>query len=197
VESDTMTISSRYCGLPPHLATRVGAAGGIRQGFTRHMLGGFTLAEAMMATVVLGIAAAGVLLPFTTGAKVRAEGMRRTLGAKLASDLMEQIISKPFHDPDGSPYDYNLGPDAGETMFADFDNLDDFDGYSEAQGQVKDATGTVFTGSNYTNFSRDVSCQYVYMPQESGAVVPKFIRVTVRVYYSGKEIANINRLVGE
>jgi len=174
VESDTMTISSRYCGLPPRLATRVGAAGGIRQGFTRHMLGGFTLAEAMMATVVLGIAAAGVLLPFTTGAKVRAEGMRRTLGAKLASDLMEQIVNAPFEDI-----------------------VSNYDGYSEAQGQVKDATGTVFTGSNYTNFSRDVSCQYVYMPQESGAVAPKFIRVTVRVYYSGKEIANINRLVGE
>ena len=47
---------------------------------------GFSLAEAMMATVVLSIAAAGVLLPFTSGARVRAEGMRRTLGAKLASD---------------------------------------------------------------------------------------------------------------
>lgn len=148
-----MTISSRYCG-------------GIRRGFT--------LAEAMMATVVLGIAAAGVLLPFSTGAKVRAEGMRRTLGVKLASDLMEQIVNTPFEDI-----------------------VNNYDGYSEAQGQIKDATGTVFTGLNYANFGRDVSCQYVYMPQESGAVAPKFIRATVRVYYSGREIASINRLVGE
>lgn len=35
---------------------------------------GFTLAEAMMATVVLGFAAAGVLVPFVSGASVRAEG---------------------------------------------------------------------------------------------------------------------------
>ena len=57
---------------------------------------GFSLAEAMIATVVLGIAAAGVLLPFTSGATVRAEGMRRTLAAKLASDLMEEIIGTEF-----------------------------------------------------------------------------------------------------
>ena len=49
-----------------------------------------------MATVVLGIAAAGVLLPFTSGARVRAEGVRRTLAAKLASDLMEEIINTKF-----------------------------------------------------------------------------------------------------
>jgi len=57
---------------------------------------GFTLAEAMIATVVLGIAAAGVLLPYTVGAAVRAEGTRRTLAAKLAGDLMEEIVSTPF-----------------------------------------------------------------------------------------------------
>jgi len=147
-----MTISSRYCA---------------------RMRRGFTLAEAMLATVILGIAAAGVLLPFTAGASVRAEGTRRTLGAKLASDLMEQIVNTPFEDI-----------------------VNNYDGYSEAQGQVKDAGGTVFTSSNYAKFSRDVSCQYVYMPQESGAVAPKFIRVTIRVYYSGKEIVGINRLVG-
>jgi len=137
---------------------------------TKHK--GFTLAEAMVATVVLGIAAAGILLPFTSGAAVRAEGMRRTLGAKLAGDLMEEIISTPFEEI-----------------------LADYDGYAEPQGQVKDVSGTVFTDSNYTNFSRDVSCEYVRVPQESETGEPKFIRATVRVYYSGEQIAIINRLI--
>ena len=144
---------------------------------TRHRDAGrrsFTLVEAMTATVVLGIAAAGVLLPFTSGAAVRAEGMRRTLGAKLASDLMEEIVNTPF-----------------EQIVAGYD------GYSEAQGQIKDASGAVFTDSNYAKFSRDSICDYVYVPQESGAGVSKYIRITVRVYYSGKEIAIINRLVSE
>ena len=123
-----------------------------------------------MATVVLGIAAAGVLLPFTSGAAVRAEGVRRTLAAKLASDLMEEVINAPF---DQIAANYN---------------------YAEAQGQVKDASGAVFTDSNYANFSRDVSCVYVWVPQESRT---EFILATVRVYYSGREIAVINRLIAD
>jgi prepilin-type N-terminal cleavage/methylation domain-containing protein len=135
---------------------------------------GFTLAEAMMATVVLSIAAAGVLLPFMSGAKVRAEGVRRTLAAKLAGDLMEQVLKTPFE----------------EIVLT-------YDGYTEPQGQIKDAGGTVFTDSNYSNFGRDVSCEYVYVPQESGVGGLKFIRITVRVYYSGWEIATVERLMSK
>jgi hypothetical protein len=74
--------------------------------------------------------------------------------------------------------------------------LTGYDGYSEPQGQVKNVSGTAFTDSNYANFSRDVSCEYVRVPQESETGELKFIRVTVRVYYSGKQIAIINRLIG-
>ena len=135
---------------------------------------GFTLAEAMMATVVLGIAAAGILLPFTSGAAVRAEGMHRTLGAKLAGELMEQIISAPFNQI-----------------------VANYNGYAEPKVQAKDAGGVVFTDPQYANFSRNVSCEYVYVPQQGGATGPIFIRVTVRVYYSGKQVASINRLVSK
>ena len=134
----------------------------------------FTLAEAMIAMVVLGIAAAGVLLPFTCGAAVQAEGMRRTLGAKLANDLMQEIVNTPFNQ-----------------IVAGYGT------FSESQGQVKDAGGVVFTDSNYTMLSRNSTCDYVYVPQESGTGVAKYILVKVRVYYSGKEIAIINRLVSE
>ena len=127
-----------------------------------------------MAVVVLSIAAAGVLLPFSSGASVRAEGMRRTLGAKLASDLIEQIVNTPFKQI-----------------------VTSYHGYSEAQGQIKNARGAVFTDSNYTNFSRSGSCEYVYVSQESQTDVPRFILVTVQVQYNGKPMATINRLVSE
>lgn len=161
---------------------------------------GFTLAEAMMATVVLSIAAAGVLLPFSSGAAVRADGMRRTLAARLASDLIEQIIAKPFHDPNGGSYDYNPGPDTGETTVEQFDNIDDFHDYQESQGQVTDADWTIFTDSAYTNFSRTVTCQYVTVPQQPLQSQPEkcdYILVSVYVYYNGKTMAAINRLVSE
>ena len=135
---------------------------------------GFTLTEAMMAVVVLGIAAASLLLPFISGAAVRAEGINRTLAARLAGDMMEEIVNTPFDQI-----------------------VDNYNGYSEPQGQVKDAAGVVFTDPNYTRFSRGVSCQYVYVPQESGAESPKYIRVTVQMNYDGRQIATINRLVSK
>jgi len=155
---------------------------------------GFTLAEAMMAVVVLGIAASSLLLPFMSGAAVRAEGINRTLAARLASDLMEQILRLPFHDPDDET-SYSLGPDAG-----DLDNIDDYHGYSEPQGQMKDATGAVFTNSKYANFSRNATCVYHAMsPQPVPGSIEEcnFISVTIHVNYSGKEMAAIVRLVSE
>jgi len=160
---------------------------------------GFTLAEAMMAVVVLGIAAASLLLPFMSGAAVRAEGINRTLAARLAGDLMEQILRLPFHDPGGGA---TPGPELGETVPTGFDNIDDYHGYTEIQGQVKDATGAVFsvTDSRYANFSRNVTCEYVYVPPQPAESDPakcEFIRIKVQVDYSGKQMATIVRLVSE
>ncbi|MFC1633894.1 prepilin-type N-terminal cleavage/methylation domain-containing protein [Planctomycetota bacterium] len=134
---------------------------------------GFTLAEAMMAIVVLGIASAGLMLPFSSGARLRSEGMHRTLGAKLASHLMEQILHTPF------------------------DQIMDYDGYTEPEGQVKNAAGETFSDLNYAKFSRETSCNYVYVSQESGTTEPVFIRVTVRVSWNGDKVATINRLVSQ
>jgi type II secretory pathway pseudopilin PulG len=133
---------------------------------------GFTLAEAMLAAVLLAIAAAGVLLPFSSGAVVQAEGMHKTLAAKLASDLMEQIANTRFDQI-----------------------VTNYDGFSETQGQVKNAAGVVFTDPAYENFARNAICQYVYVPQENGTVDPIFIRATVRVYYNGRQIVAMSRLI--
>ena len=154
---------------------------------------GFTLTEAMLAVTVLGFAAAGVLLPFVSGDAVRAEGIRKMLGAGLAGDLMEQILRLPFHDPQGT--NYSPGAEAG-----DFDNVDDFHGYTELQGQVKDAMGVVFTDPKYGNYSRSVTCVYATVPPQPAQTDPSkcnFILVTVRVDYSGKNVATLSRLVSE
>jgi len=161
---------------------------------------GFTLIEAMLAVTVLGFAAAGVLLPFVGGAAVRAEGVRRTLGAGLAGDLMEQIVRLPFHDPTGVASDYSPEPESGETGPANFDNVDDFHGYTELQGQVKDATWAVFTDPKYANYSRKVTCEYAAAPPQPEPSSPaecNFILVTVQVDYSGKNVATLSRLVSE
>ena len=128
----------------------------------------FSLVEALLAVVILGIAASGVLLPFSGGAAVAAESSRTTLAAKLAHDKLEEIVNTPF---------------------------DDIVSGTEPQGQVKDASGAVFTDPAYDNFSREVNCVDYYVPQQTRADQPVFILVTVRVYYNGREIAGLTRLV--
>jgi prepilin-type N-terminal cleavage/methylation domain-containing protein len=134
---------------------------------------GFTLVEATMALVILGMAAAGVLLPFSSGAAVQAEGLRVTLAAKLADDLLERIVATP---PTQIVQTYN---------------------YTEAQGQVTDASGNVFTDPMYANFSRQVVCADVRVPQESGDLPSNFIGVSIHVGYQGREIATLSRLVSK
>jgi len=146
----------------------------------RNSTAGFTLAEAMIATVVLAIAAAGVLIPFVAGASVRAEGQRRTLAAKLASDLMEQIVSTNFDDIIGR-----------------------WGVYDEGQGEIKDMTGAIFSDPVYANYSRTARCAEVYVSQEEGyaepdgADAPIFIWAKVKVYCRGKEIASVSRLISK
>jgi len=136
---------------------------------------GFTLAEAMIAMVVLGMAAAGVLLPFSSGASVQAEGLRSTLAAKLASDLIEQVINTQFNQIVSN---YN---------------------YTESQGQVKDAQGNDFTDPAYSNFSRTVTTQYVNVPISDGVFSTDtgYILVTVEVFYNDRPLATLNRLICE
>ncbi len=134
---------------------------------------GFTLAEATLAMVLLGLAATGILLPFSGGAAVQAEGQHRTLGAMLANDLVERIVDTPF---------------AG--ILAAYEN------HVELQGQVQDAGGLPYTDSIYANFSREATCKYVYTSQQSGDAAPNFILATVRVAYLGRNVATVHRLIG-
>jgi type II secretory pathway pseudopilin PulG len=138
------------------------------------MRSGFTLAEATMALVLLGMAAAGVLLPFSSGAAVQAEGLRVTLAAKLANDLMERIVATP----------------KGQIVST-------WDGRTETQGQVKDAGDVVFTDPMYANFSRQVVCADAWVPQESRDLPSNFIRVSVQVGYQGREITTLSRLISK
>lgn len=137
---------------------------------------GFTLAEATLATALLGMAAAGVLLPFAGGATVQAEGVRRTLGTRLANDLVERIVSTPFDDI-----------------------VDVYGTHVELQGQVQDATGTPYTDTDsmYAEYSREASCEEVRVPPQSDDAEPSFILATVRVAHRGRNVATIYRLISK
>lgn len=127
-----------------------------------------------MAMVILSMAAAGVLLPFSGGARVQAEGIDSTLAAGLANDLMERIVATPY--------------DGIVAFCATCDEL---------QGQVTDSAGTPFASTIYARFSRDVVCERVTVWPQPETAVSHFLRVSVRVYDRGRLIVTLSRLIGE
>ncbi len=124
-----------------------------------------------MALVILGMAAAGVLLPFSSGATNQAEGMRRTLAAKLANDLMEQIIATT----------------------APAQIVTDWNGHSEAEREVTDASGAVFADPMYSGFSRSVVCSTKGLSTTSNQV--QFVLIKVTVAWHGREIVTLSSWV--
>jgi hypothetical protein len=100
--------------------------------------GGFTLIEASLATVIIGV---GVLAMVDAQSSFIVSNQWSSHAASatfLANEIREMTRNLPKHDPvvglflttdaDGSQSLQGWGPDAGETTLADFDDIDDFDG---------------------------------------------------------------------
>ncbi len=126
---------------------------------------GFTLAEALMAMVIVSMAAASVLMPYTAGASAQKEGVKRAIAAKLAADILEEV------------------------RLANFDVL--AAGYSstEAAGSITDSSGQVYSDSVYQNLSRELDCRLAPL---LGA---DLVIATSTVREDGVEIAKVSMLI--
>ena len=127
----------------------------------------FTLAEAMIAMVILAVAASAVILPFSAGAAVHTEGAKRTLAAKLAGDMLEEIQST----------DFNMIP-----LW--------YGNYPEPAGTVADANWEVFSDPVYQRFARITTCSTAQVGGES------LIWATVTIYFDDLEVAAVSSLIG-
>lgn len=153
---------------------------------------GFSLIEAMIASTILAATVTAVSLPFTAGAQNEQDSARLTVAVALAEGLMEEILSKPFDDPAGNQ---TPGPEAAETSRSSYANIDDYHGYAEAAGQIKDASGAVFTDPLATGLSRSATVEYVYLSGQSAAQQASVVRVTVTVKYKTQTVSTVRRLV--
>jgi len=94
---------------------------------------GFTLVELIFFIVVVTLGITGILMVMDVSVARSADPMVRKQAMVLADSLLEEILLKPFADPDG------IG---GETTRATFDDVNDFNGINETLS----AAGPVFTG---------------------------------------------------
>lgn len=149
--------------------------------------------EALLAAVILAMAIMAITMPFSTAVISQHQEIRQTIVTHLAQELMEEILSQPFHDPDGASLP---GPEASEvgprTLY---DNVDDYHGLYEPAGQLLDAMGQSIHDDNTYGLSRSVSAEYVYVTGQDISGTPTFIRVRVVVAYQDEPVISLTRLV--
>ncbi len=150
------------------------------------MSSGFTLLEALLAAVVLAIVVGAIIMPFTVGAANTAQNARSTLAVNLAQDLMEEILAKPFSDPNES--------EAGETGRSNWDDMDDYDGYCEAVGTIAGFDGVTVDDPAAALLTRSATVESVYVAGQDQAEQPTFLRITVDVRYRGEVVVTLSRL---
>jgi MSHA pilin protein MshD len=160
---------------------------------------GFTLAEILVAVVVITVALVPLITVIGQGVKRSKDPQRITVANMLAQDLMEEIICKKFdEDPTNPDTTANLRPDSGETRSGNpttrnFDDVDDYNGYTETP--PKEVDGTSMT--EYTGFTRSVVVAYVSETNLDLVSTPitRFKRITVTVSWEGGAQSTVLRAI--
>lgn len=138
---------------------------------------GFTLAEAMIAVAILAVSVLAITEMIVAGQMATYEAMHQRRGQSLVEAMMEEVISKPYDDPDEVSA---FGPEVDEVDREDFDNTDDFDGWTEDFGDIVDATGAAY-GTGFARFSRAVTCAAASQTVGGLSVTVDGLDVTVTV----------------
>nr|WP_312846323.1 prepilin-type N-terminal cleavage/methylation domain-containing protein [Marinobacter arenosus] len=123
----------------------------------RRAVRGATLVELVITIVIISIAIAGVVGAFALISGRSADPLNETRAVALGQLYVDEILSKKYDEqtPQGGVPRYTgactIGADGAETR-ASFDDVDDYDGLSDAP--PASALGGI---SGYAGFSVDVS----------------------------------------
>lgn len=91
---------------------------------TRPRQQGFTLIELIIFIVVVGAGLAGILSVMNQVVRHSADPLLTKQAVALADSVLEEVLQKAFADPDGT--------NVGETDRSNWDNVDDFNGATQA-----------------------------------------------------------------
>ena len=133
---------------------------------SKHRQSGFTLIELIIFIVVVAAGLAGILSVMNTVVKSSADPMVRKQTLAIAESLLEEILLKEYQDPPGG--------DTG-TVRAQFDDVDQYNGFSTAGG-IQDVLGAPVAGLTAYNVSPAV---VVAGSTDLTGVAAKKITVTV------------------
>ncbi len=156
-----------------------------------HPARGFTLAEALLASAVLLTGIVSLILPFASGARDEQADLKRTLAVALAQEMMDEVLTRQFYDSEANAA---CGPEPNETR-SQYDSYDDYNGYAEPAGGIRNSQGAVCADPLAADLSRSVSISYVHVPGQAAGGPCTFVLVTVTVKQGAKTVVSLPRLV--
>ena len=93
----------------------------------------FTLIESLIALVILGMAAAVLLLATESSTHAARDATEKTIAIGLAEQLLDEVLGQPYHAAGQSSTASSLGPSGSEAAGAGrerYNETGDYNGYS-------------------------------------------------------------------
>ena len=110
---------------------------------------GFTLVEVVVVLLLLTISFMVFLKALNTGKRVRVNSEIRTVQGVILNSIQNEIRARKYDENTSSPWSSVVGKDFGESSVEDFDDIDDFHGYSES------------SLADYPGYSYSVDVKYI------------------------------------
>lgn len=149
---------------------------------------GFTLIEATVSTLIVGLMLAAALRLVGASALAQQQSTDRSRGVLLAADLLAEIQALPYDDPNDIPL---LGIELSELLSgrAGFDDVDDYDGLTESP--PKDSSGKPL--NDFADWGRRVRVDYVNLlnPALTSGSDTGVKRITVQAVRNGRVVAQV------
>lgn len=155
---------------------------------------GFTLIEALIATILIGVSIAALITSNISHTQANAHGMYTTTAEFLIEEIRAMTMPMAFVEPDEVPDTF--GPDEGEVDVGDYDDLDDFDGVTFSP--PVDVNGNSL--NDFSEYSQIVTVESVN-PADFTSAVEDFdssiVRMSVNIVMNGKQVGSTSWLITE
>lgn len=150
----------------------------------------FTIIELLITIVLVGVALLALVMSFHESLKSFERQKDLVTANLLCEDLMNEIRSKQYANPQ---YSTNFGPEAGETKRIRFNDVDDYNNWSETPPKTVDGTNL----PNCAGFTRRVIVVNVPATNFNSPPLPDyytndFKRITVVVSNITFVISNVS-----
>ncbi|MCH8314581.1 MAG: prepilin-type N-terminal cleavage/methylation domain-containing protein [Planctomycetes bacterium] len=154
----------------------------------RHRTPGFTLIEAVISVVLVGVLLVAAINTLGATAVSKRNIEHQALGYPLAADLMTEILNQAYEEPVDT---VNFGRESSESGGdrTDWDDIDDYEGWSATPPEGKD--GAPLDG--YDQWTRSVEIAFVQTASLNNEVGVNtgVKRITVTASFNGVPAAEL------